>query len=387
MTNLILFVIEILGVILALGGLLWLSSVILFTGEDLSRWDSSEESDAWQSFPGHEGPSDGHWEAVAAVEQMGQQAMALSRKERLTVMRKYLNDMGRRTDYASTFTPVSADGVPAEWVIAPGADPDRRVLYIHGGAFIAGSPLSHRNITSRFSEIHCAAVLAIDYRLMPENGRQDSIDDCRTSYRWILDNGPSGPGPAKELVISGDSAGGNLALSLAAWVRDENLHPADAIVALSPTVDATFSSPSIAANVKTDVMLGPLFSILLKIPAPFRRWLFVMEHRFRPNNPLVSPVFGDLSNLPPTLIQVSEAEMLLDDARRYVNKARGAGTVAKVQSWGHMMHVWQIYYPLVSEAGEAWEEIGKFLTDYSSSALAGSVLGGSALGDVSSSNS
>ncbi|MGH8035827.1 MAG: alpha/beta hydrolase, partial [Lysobacterales bacterium] len=74
-----------------------------------------------------------------------------------------------------------------------------------------------------------------------------------------------------------------------------------------------------------------------------------------------SPVFGNLSGLPPTLIQVSEAEMLLDDARRYVNKARAAGTRALMQSWGHMLHVWHIFYPEVREAGEAWDEIVRFL--------------------------
>jgi epsilon-lactone hydrolase len=133
------------------------------------------------------------------------------------------------------------------------------------------------------------------------------------------------------------------------------------VVALSPTVDSTFTSPSIVRNVKSDVMLGPLFRILLKIPAWIRRWHFVWESRFAPANPVVSPVFGDLSGLPPTLIQVSEAEMLLDDARRYVNKARAAGTRAIVQSWGHMLHVWQMFYPEVREAGEAWDEIRRFL--------------------------
>jgi acetyl esterase/lipase len=356
--NLVLYS-AVIGSILA--ALLWALSAFLLTGEDLSPYDNHQEHDGWQSFPGHEGPSDGHWEAVAAIELMGRQAIGLSRQQRLVFMRKYLDDMGRRKAWNSEFKPVNAGGVSAEWVLADGANSSKRVLYIHGGAFIAGSPLSHRSITSRFSGISGAAVLAIDYRLMPEHSRRAGIEDCRNAYRWILDNGPQGPEPVSQLVIGGDSAGGNLTLSLAGWVRDEGLRPADAVVALSPTVDATFTSPSIAANVKTDVMLGPLFSVILKIPAPIRRWLFVIENRMNPANPLVSPIFGDLAGLPPTLIQVSEAEMLLDDARRYVNKARAHGTHAQVQSWGHMMHVWQIYYPEVREASEAWEEIRKFL--------------------------
>ena len=340
---------------------LWASDALLLRGADLSAYDKAPDPDAVVSFPGHEGPSDGHWEAVAEIEKFGLLATGLGGRQRLNLIRDYMDGQGRKRQYTATITAVDAGGVPAEWVQAPGAASDRRVLYLHGGAFIAGSPLSHRNITSRFAEISGAAVLAIDYRLMPEHHRRDGIEDCRTAYRWILHNGPDGAEPVSHLVIAGDSAGGNLCLSLAAWVRDNGLRQADAVVALSPTVDSTFTSPSIVRNVKSDVMLGPLFRILLKIPAWMRRWHFVWENRFAPANPVVSPVFGDLSGLPPTLIQVSEAEMLLDDARRYVNKAQAAGTRAIVQSWGHMLHVWQMFYPEVREAGEAWDEIRRFL--------------------------
>ena len=322
---------------------LWAASALFMKGEDLSPYDLPGDPDASVSFPGHEGPSQGHWEAVAAIEQFGLQAVGLSRKQRLKFMREWMDDMGRQGEYASEFVSADAGGIPAEWVLAPGVDASRRVLYIHGGAFIAGSPLSHRNITSRFSEISGAAVLAIDYRLMPENKRREGIEDCRTAYRWILVNGPNGPQALSHLAVSGDSAGGNLSLSLIAWVRDQGLRAPDVVVALSPTVDATFSSPSIVSNVGTDIMLGPLFSVLLRIPATIRRWLFVLENRFNPANPLVSPVFGNLAGLPPVLIQVSEVEMLLDDARRYVNKARAGGVRAVVQSWAHMM----MWYRLV----------------------------------------
>lgn len=341
---------------------LWAVSTFLFKGADLTPFDKPVE-EACQSFPGHGGPSNGHWEAVAAIEQFGMDAMGLGRKQRLAFMRKFMDDMGQKRQYSAEFVPVDAGGVPAEWVLVPEADTSRRVLYIHGGAFIAGSPLSHRNVTSRYAEFCGAAVLAIDYRLMPEHRRQQGIDDCRTAYRWILDHGPNGPEPVSHLVISGDSAGGNLSLSLTAWVRDQGLRAPDAVVALSPTVDATFTSPSIITNIESDVMLGPLFSVLLKIPAVVRRWIFVLENRFNPANPVVSPVFGDLAGLPPTLIQVSEAEMLFDDARRYVNKARASGSPALVQSWGHMLHVWHIFYPEIREAGEAWNEIRKFVDE------------------------
>lgn len=340
---------------------LWLISAVYLKGEDLSPYNQAADANAEVSFPGHEGPSKAHWEAVATIEKFGLDALGLSRKQRLGVMRRFMDDLGREREYDCSFEKADADGVIAEWVMAPGIDPERRVLYIHGGAFVAGSPLSHRTITSKFSQISNAAVLSIDYRLMPENRRIDGIEDCRTAYRWILENGPGGPASPELLVIAGDSAGGNLCLSLSAWVRDQGLRAPNAVIALSPTVDGTFSSPSIAANRSSDIMLGPIFSALMKIPPTILRWLYLLENRFNPSNPVVSPVFGDLSGLPPTLIQVSEAEMLLDDARRYVNKARASGTPAVVQSWGHMMHVWHIFYPEVREAGEAWEEIRKFL--------------------------
>jgi len=342
-------------------GILWLIGTFYLKGTDLSMYDGEPDGQTVRFFPGPGSPSEGHWEKVAEVQKFGVEAAALGQKERLKRMREYMDEQGAKRQYASEFRPVDGGGVPAEWVLAPGTTGNRRVLYIHGGAFIAGSPLSHHNITNRFSEITGAAVLSIDYRLMPEHGRLDGLEDCKTAYRWILENGPDGPGAPDHLVVSGDSAGGNLTLALSAWVRDQGLRAPDAIVGLSPLADSTFSGPSIPENLETDFMLGPLFAQMVRIPLFLRRWLFVLQNRAHPANPLVSPVFGDLSNLPPTLIQVSAAEMLRDDAYRYVRKAHASGTRAEAQSWAHMLHVWQIFYPEVTEAGEAWEEIGKFV--------------------------
>jgi acetyl esterase/lipase len=111
----------------------------------------------------------------------------------------------------------------------------------------------------------------------------------------------------------------------------------------------------------TDIMLGPLFGALLKIPRAILTWIFFLENRIRPVDPRVSPLLGDLSGLPPILIQVSEAEMLLDDARRYVNKARSAGSPVFLQSWPGLLHVWQIFLPEVPEARDAMNRIGQFI--------------------------
>jgi acetyl esterase/lipase len=150
-------------------------------------------------------------------------------------------------------------------------------------------------------------------------------------------------------------------LSLIAWVRDEGLREPDAAVALSPATDSTSASPSLKSNLATDPMLGPLFAPLAKVPRSMLLLFGWMQNRINPRDPLISPVYGDLSRLPPLLVQASESEMLLDDARRYVNRARAAGSPARLQTWDHMVHVWQIFNPELPEAHQALEEIRKFL--------------------------
>jgi len=135
---------------------------------------------------------------------------------------------------------------------------------------------------------------------MPENTRMDTITDARKAYRALLEIGPNGPAPVKALAIGGDSAGANLALMLSAWARDEKLRPAEAVFAFSAPTDATASSPSIRANFETDIMLKPLVAPMLKIPPALLRPMLYKATGIKPNDPIVSPVFGNLSNLPPT---------------------------------------------------------------------------------------
>jgi monoterpene epsilon-lactone hydrolase len=342
--------------------LFWVIGLWMRSGEDLSVYDHPVAPEAAKFFPCPDGPSAEHGAAVAEIQASQPESAGKNRKELLFFIRDFMENLAQHKSFEAEFRPVDAGGVNAEWVLAPGADPDRRVLYIHGGAFIAGSPVSHRSITSQFSSVANAAVLAIDYRLMPEHHRRMGIADCQTAYRWIQENGPAGPGPASRIFMGGDSAGGNLSLVMAAWARDENLRPVDAVVAMSPLTDSTYSAPSIKGNLNTDYMLGPLFGKLARIPPPLLAWFYLQEHRFRQSDPLVSPVRGDLSGLPPILVQVSSSEMLFDDARRYVNKARAAGTPARLQAWEGLLHVWQIFHPEVPEARQAFDEIAAFLS-------------------------
>lgn len=349
--------IEVLVVFLIVVAACWGFAAVRLRGENLSSFDRA----TGERFCSGAEPGAEILAVVASFADIGNALRGVPYRGRNAVLRQYLDQAFADRQYDAAFAPVQGAGVAGEWVLAPGADSARRTLYIHGGAFIAGSPTSHRTLTSRFSAMTGGAVLAIDYRLMPEHPRMAGIEDCRTAYRWMLGHGPNGTEPASAMFVAGDSAGGNLALALIAWVRDQGLRSPDAVVALSPATDSTLASPSLRANVRSDAMLGPLFGPLAKVPQTMLLWLGWIRNRINPRDPVVSPVYGDLSNLPPVLVQASEVEMLLDDSRRYVNRAQAAGSPVRLQTWNHMVHVWQIFNPELPEAREALEEIRKFL--------------------------
>ena len=293
----------------------------------------------------------------------------LSIKRRVPIMREAMETFFAETEKlaVSTFSPADAAGVPAEWVVAPGVDADnsRRLMYIHGGAFFAGSPKSHRVITSKLSEITNSSVLAIDYRLMPEYSRRNSVEDCHTAYEWLLDNGSQGPGKAANMLVAGDSAGGNLTLVLLALLRDSGGRAPNAAVCLSPVTDCRFNSPSIFSNLSSDVMLKPLASRITRVPKILLRLSARHLARDNPSDPLISPLLGDLSNLPPTLVLASHDEILRDDGRRYVNKAVASGSKAEFVYFMKMPHVWPIFYPDLPEAELAFQQISGFLDRHS----------------------
>ena len=333
-------------------------------GPDLGLFDTvgnDQPSPGWERFSTGTTQNAEHRAVVDAVGGITSTLKDTPRRKHLALLRGYMDSMFAHRNFDARFIPVDAGGVAAEWVLAPGADGARRTLYIHGGAWMMGSPRSHRPITTRFSAITGGAVLAIDYRLMPEHSRMAGIEDCRVAYRWMLEHGPAEVAPANAVFVAGDPAGGNLTLSLVAWVRDQRLRAPDAAVALSPATDGTLGSPSLRSNIPTDAMLGPLFGPLARVPRSALLWLAWLRHRIRPNHPLVSPIFGDLSDLPPLLIHASEAEMLLDDTLRYANKASAAGSPVTVQTWAHMVHVWHIFDPDLTEARQAFAEIAEFL--------------------------
>lgn len=324
-------------------------------GPSLRRWDEPRDG-----LVGGPEPSAEHHEVVESLRAMNRAIRSRPPWRRIPAIREELEKLLGDRPVEAEVRPVGCDGVPAEWVLAPGADPDRRLLYLHGGGFVAGSPESHRPLCADLSARLGAALLVLDYRLAPEHHRMAAVRDCRTGYRWILENGPEGPGAPAALFLAGDSAGGNLTLALSAWVRDRGLRQPDAVVALAPSTDGTMGSPSLRRNVATDPMLGRALLPLarFRVPLLFATWATVQR---RPCHPDLSPVFGDLGGLPPTLVQASEEEVLIDDARRWVNKARAAGTPAELQTWRHVVHVFQAIGEALPEAADALDRIARFV--------------------------
>ncbi len=255
--------------------------------------------------------------------------------------------------------------ITGSWTLPENYDADRRLLYMHGGAFTVGSDLSHRPLTAQLAWRTGMAVFAPNYRLMPENTRRDSIVDAREAYDWILENGPDGKAPVSKLAIAGDSAGGNLALMLSNWAREHSSRQPNAVVAFSPTVDTTFSSPSIKTNLPTDHMLRPMMAAMSKAPRMLLLPAIAKHYGMSPSHPDQSPIFDDLSNLPPTFIQASNSEVLHDDGVRFAAKAQAADSPVSFQSWGGgLPHVWQIFDDYIPEANTALDEVESFLSKF-----------------------
>ncbi len=248
---------------------------------------------------------------------------------------------------------VSANGVDAEWVTAPGAASDRAVLYLHGGGYVLGSVNTHRDLLGRISRAAQVRVLGLNYRLAPENPFPAAVDDALAGYRFLLDQGFK---PAR-LAVAGDSAGGGLTLGALVAIRDAGLPLPAAGVCLSPWVDMEAKGESMTTRADKD-------------PIASRDALFMMAQSYLggkdPKTPLAAPLHADLKGLPPLLIQVGDSEVLLDDSNRIAARARTAGVKVTLEVWPEMIHVWQLFASFLPEGQEAVEVIGKFIREQTS---------------------
>jgi acetyl esterase/lipase len=243
---------------------------------------------------------------------------------------------------------VDAGGRPAIHIARPASRPDSHVLYLHGGGYISGSPDHYRHFTWRLADATRANIWALAYRLAPEHPVPAGLDDALAAYRWRLANGAD----PRSLAVIGDSAGGGLALALLLKLRDLG-EPLPAVaVAMSPWTDLTLASPSIQANERLDPMLNAR-DLPHLVP--------LYAGSADPRIPYMSPVFGDTTGLPPTLIQVGSDEILRDDAVRMADRYRANGASVELEVWPAMPHVWHLFAPVLPEARQAIERIGDFV--------------------------
>jgi monoterpene epsilon-lactone hydrolase len=244
---------------------------------------------------------------------------------------------------------VDADGVPAIWLTPPGASRKNTILYSHGGYYQRGSPATHKELVARIARAAGARALAIDYRLAPEHPHPAAVDDAVTAYSWILDRGAS---PA-EVGLAGDSAGGGLTMAALVAMRDRGVPLPAAAAVLSPWVDLALTGESITERQAVD----PVLDLATKRQA-VANYLDGAD----PKAPLASPLFADLTGLPPLLIQVGTDEMLYDDAERLAAAAERAGVDVTLEVGEGMIHVFQ-FLGIVPEAQAATDRIGRFFAD------------------------
>lgn len=244
---------------------------------------------------------------------------------------------------------VDADGVPAEWVSAPDADMGH-VLYLHGGGYVTGSVISHRGMAANLSRTSGCRVLTIDYRLAPENKHPSQVQDAHTAYRWMINNGAD----PSTLFVAGDSAGGGLTVATLLSIQDAGGPMAAGGVCISPWVDMEGTGESMKTRAGADPMVS-------KDGLEEMATYFLGDGDRR--DPLAAPLHADLSGLPPLLLIVGTAEVLLDDAVRLHENAKAAGVNCTLEIWEDMIHIWPWFAPFLPEGQQAMEQMGGFIKE------------------------
>ncbi|PWR21992.1 alpha/beta hydrolase [Zavarzinia compransoris] len=245
--------------------------------------------------------------------------------------------------------PVAVGPLAAEWMRAPGTRRDRAVLYLHGGGFQVGSPLSHRELMAAISAAAGCAVLGLAYRLAPEHRFPAALEDAVAAYGWLR---AAGFAPGR-LAFAGDSAGGGLALSTLLALRGKGQALPAAAALLSVWTDLTASGESYRTRSAAD-------------PIHQRPMIQAMAAQYLgedgdPMDPLASPLFADPRGLPPLLLQVGDRETVLSDSVAFAERAQAAGVAAELQVYPDMIHVFQQFPRDLPEARAAIAAIGDFL--------------------------
>jgi len=248
--------------------------------------------------------------------------------------------------------PATVGGVPCEWSRVSGTTPTRTIFYLHGGGYCIGSVAGYRSPMSHLAATAEAAVLSVDYRLAPEHPYPSALDDAVAAYKGLLDGGTD---PAT-IVIGGDSAGGGLTVVTLLTLRDAGIPLPAAAVCISPWTDLGMSGTSMTQKAEADPLLT--FADLAMFAGHY-----LSGTEATATTPMVTPIAGDLTGLPPLLVFVGTAEILLSDATRLAEAAGQANVRTTLEIADGMMHIWPLFAPLFPEASDALKQIGTFVKE------------------------
>lgn len=243
----------------------------------------------------------------------------------------------------------SIEGMKAEWLIPDGADPKKIILYVHGGGYVSGSCNDHRGFVSKFAKNTGVTNLVFEYRLAPEHPFPAALDDSVKAYGWLLSSGFK----PENILIAGESAGGGLCLATLLSLKERHLPLPVAALAISPWTDLACSSDSYMTKNKTSL-------------APLNSWTVFAKYysgNQPTNTPLISPLYGDLSGLPPLFINSGTEDELFEDGEKFAKKAERAGVDVTFRQGEGMVHCYPLLAPMFREATEAMREICGFVKD------------------------
>jgi acetyl esterase/lipase len=246
---------------------------------------------------------------------------------------------------------VGAGGVSAEWISTPGVAEDRVVMYLHGGGYMIGSMRTHRSPLSYLSRASNARVLGLNYRLAPEHPFPAAVEDSVAAYRWLLDEGVS----PRRIVIGGDSCGGGLTIATLVALKYFGYPLPAGGISHSGWTDLAHTGESFVTKAEADPLIDK--EMLEGMAAAY------LGDRSR-TTPLASPYYADLTGLPPLLVQVGTAEVLLDDSLRLAERAKEAGVDVTLEVWDDMPHVWQAFVSFLPEARQALDSCGQFVKEH-----------------------
>ena len=231
-------------------------------------------------------------------------------------------------------------------------EPDSHILYLHGGGYMMGSPEIYRSPVGLISNMTNTVVTAVDYRLAPENPYPAGIEDCVTAYLALKDE------TGDTIAVAGDSAGGGATLATAVSLRDNHSLSPSCLYLISPWLDLTHSGESMKTKGGVDVMLAP-------------DWIRTAADRYRgdedASNPGISPLFADLKDLPPMLIQVGDEELLLSDSERLAALASKVGVKVEIEIAKGLWHVYPLFGGFIPEGKKSLKEAVRFINEHNKS--------------------